>query len=366
MKHSVFPQVKEVLDALRYRPSVSIILPFSAKIALRTELQKEIKYALDKATRLLKEQYPDSLTLPVIEKLHALTQDLKIPAGKLGMALYVSPVFGNVYFLDALPPERVVVDESFEIRDLLFSQKQIQPYILFLLSSEKCKLLFCDGREFLPVKMDSPSSLDAYWSDETERVANFSDPVVYKTNQIEKFMRQMDKELIHLVQQRKYPVFLMGSRTILGLYMSITHAKPFIKGSVEGNFESASPVELQIAIRSEIRKWRKGEEASLLRQIDEAAGQRKLACGIEAVWKDAYDKKGRLLIVEKGFVAAGEHVSGGKIVYKPTGTHNDFHVSNDIVDDVMELVLKNGGDVAFTDDGVLASCGHIALINYFE
>jgi len=365
MQPSISPEVKELIQIAHYRPAVSIVVPFSPKIALRAELKKDIKYAIDEAVRQIRNQYPDSLSVPVIEKLNNLSDELIIPSDKYGLVIYASPVYSKVYFLDVLPPARIVIDESFEIRDLLFSKKQMRRYLVFLLSSEKCRLLLHDGHHLLPVKMDSHASIDAYINDETERVSNFSDPVAYKTKQVEKFIRQMDKELTQQIKDNQYPVFLMGSRTILGMFMSRTHNRNSLKGMVEGNFEKSSLSEIESALKIPVHQWKCEEESSLLKQIDEAAGQQKLAVGIEEVWKEAYEKKGRLLIVEQDYKAAGEHVSGGKIVYKPTGSQNDFQTSTDVVDDVMEMVIKNGGDVAFVDDGVLQNYGHIALVKYF-
>ena len=365
MQPSISPEVKEVIQIIHYRPAVSIVVPFSPKIALRAELKKEIKYAIDQVTRQLKSQYSDTLSSPVIQKLHKLTEELVIPEEKNGMILYASPIFSKVYFLNSLPPSRIVIDESFEIRDLLFSKKQMRQYLVFLLSSEKCRLLIKDGHHLLPVRLDSPSSIDAYVNDDTERVSNFSDPVAYKTKQVEKLIRQMDKELTNQIKENHYPVILMGSRSVLGMFMNLTHNKSNIKGTVEGNFEKASLNEIESALEAPIEKWKQEQASSLLSHIEEAASQQKLAVGIERVWKDAYDKKGKLLIVEQDYRAAGEHISGGKIVYKPTGTQNDFQISTDVVDDAMEMVIKHGGDVVFVDDGVLQQYGHIALVKYF-
>lgn len=365
MQPSISPEVKEVIQIAHYRPAVSIVVPFSPKIALRTELKKDIKYAIDQAARQLRSQYPDTLSETVIEKLNTLSEELIIPSDKYGLVIYASPVFSKVYFLDVLPPSRIVIDESFEIRDLLFSKKQMRRYLVFLLSSEKCRLLLHDGHHLLPVRMDSHASVDAYINDDTERVSNFSDPVAYKTKQVEKFIRQMDKELTQQIKDNQYPFFLMGSRTILGMFMSLTHNRNNLKGMIEGNFEKSSLPEIESALKMPVQKWKREDESSLLKQIEEAAGLHKLAVGIEEVWKEAYEKKGKLLIVEQDYRAAGEHISGGKIVYKPTGSQNDFKISTDVVDDAMEMVIKNGGDVVFVDDGVLQQYGHIALVKYF-
>lgn len=365
MKEQLSPEIKEVLNALHYRPAVSVILPFETKVGLMAELQKELKYAIDKTERQLRDQYPAELVASVMQKIKELTTDIKIPAGKKGMAIYASPVYSRLLFLDEQVPARIVIDESFEVRDLVFSKKQKQQYLLFLLSSERCKLFMGDGRELIPVKLPSPASVDAYWNDETERVANFTDPDEYKTTQVEKFIRQMDKDLLQILNSQRLPVFVMGSKTIVGLYKTITHAGSHIRGYVDGNFEEASLTQLLTALTPVYTSWKQKQQQQLLEQMEQAASEKKLAVGIQEVWQEATAKKGRILIVEKNFVAAGEHVTEGKIVYKPTSSQNDFHTSNDVVDDVIELVLQNGGDVAFTDDGVLLKFDHIALIKFY-
>jgi hypothetical protein len=365
MKEQLSPEIKEVMNALHYRPAVSVILPFETKVGLMAEVQKELKYALDKTERQLREQYPAEMVATVMHKINDLTAEIKIPAGKKGLAIFASPVFSKLMFLEEKVPARIVIDDSFEVRDLVFSKKQKQQYLLFLLSSERCKLFMGDGRELIPVKLPSPDSIDAYWNDETERVANFTDPDEYKTTQVEKFIRQMDKDLLQILNSHRLPVFVMGSKTILGLYKTITHAGIHISGFVDGNFEEASVPQLLTALTPVYNSWKLKQQQQLLEQIEQAANEKKLCCGIQDVWEEASAKKGRILVVEKNFVAAGEHVAEGKIVYKPTSGQNDFHTSNDVVDDVIELVLQNGGDVAFTDDGLLSKFDHIALIKYY-
>jgi hypothetical protein len=366
MKTNGFPEIKEVMSVPHYRPAVSVILPIKPKIGLDAEAHKDIKFATDRVERLLKDQYSEEITETIIQKINKLIGETTFPAGKKGLALYASPLFANIYFLDTDVPERIIVDESFEIRDLLFNRKEEKHFLLFVLSSERCKLFMHTGQQLMPVKLESPNSVDAYWNDETERVSNFTDPVVFKTNQVEKFIRQMDKELVQTLRTHDLPVFLMGSKTILGLYKRVTHLTSHIQGIVEGNFEESTISELMESLQPVYDQWKRQQQQGLLRQIEDAANQKKLSVGIQDVWKTAYDKKGRLLVVERNYVAAGEHVSAGKIVYKPTVAQNDFHSSNDVVDDVIEMVLQNGGDVAFTEDGFLSGFDHIALIQYYS
>ena len=366
MKTNGFPEIQEVMSVPHYRPAVSVILPIKTKIGMEAELRKEVKFATDKVERLLKEQYSMEVADSVMRKINKLIADAIFPAGKKGLALYASPLFAKIYFLDTEVSERILVNESFEIRDLLLNRKEEKHYLLFVLSSEKCKLFMHTGQQLMSVKLEAPNSIDAYWNDEVERVSNFTDPVVYKTNQVEKFIRQMDKELLYTLKSHPLPVFLMGSKTILGLYKTITHATPHLQGVVEGNFEEATIPELISSLQSVYDHWKNQQQTQLLHQIENAANQKKLSVGIQDVWKTAYEKKGRLLVVERNYVASGEHVAEGRIVYKPTVSQNDFYTSNDVVDDVIEMVLQNGGDVAFTEDGFLSDFDHIALIQFYS
>ncbi len=366
MKANGYTEIKEVMEVPHYRPAVSLILPIQTKIGIEAETQKELKFTLDKTERLLKEAYPAEVVRSVMSKINTLVAGTMIPAGKKGLAIYASPIFSKLYFLDTDVPERIIIDDSFEIRDLLLNRKEEKHYLLFVLSSEKCKLFMHTGEQLMPVKLEAPNSIDAYWNDEVERVSNFTDPVVYKTKQIEKFIRQMDKELIHVLNNHPLPVFLLGSKSILGVYNSITHASNHIKGVVDGNYEEATLNELSLAVQPVYEGWKMSKQQEMLLMVEDAASLKKLSAGIQEVWKNAYEKKGRLLLVEKNYMASGEHVSAGKIVYKPTVAQNDFHSSHDVVDDVIEMVIQNGGDVAFMDDGSLSGYDHIALIKFYS
>jgi len=62
---------------------------------------------------------------------------------------------------------------------------------------------------------------------------------------------------------------------------------------------------------------------------------------------------------------AAEHGSSDEIIYKATEPFNKFSYIKDAVDDVIEKVLENGGDVEFVDEGLLKDYHHIALILFF-
>jgi hypothetical protein len=83
------------------------------------------------------------------------------------------------------------------------------------------------------------------------------------------------------------------------------------------------------------------------------------------VWREAMHQKGRLLVVEKNYMYAAQHGSKEDIIYKTVEPYNKFSYIKDAVDDVIEKVLENGGDVEFVDESVIKDYHHIALVQYY-
>jgi len=76
MNQFITPEMREVLKALHYRPSVSIIMPFEPKINLETELHHKLKVAADKVEIELLNNYPKELSEFVIQKIRTVISNL--------------------------------------------------------------------------------------------------------------------------------------------------------------------------------------------------------------------------------------------------------------------------------------------------
>ncbi|MEO6219305.1 MAG: hypothetical protein ABIO81_02680, partial [Ginsengibacter sp.] len=86
--------------------------------------------------------------------------------------------------------------------------------------------------------------------------------------------------------------------------------------------------------------------------------------GIEDVMSAASLHKGRLLVVEKNYICPIQHGSEDNIHSCYAGNINPFYIKN-TVDEVIDKVLENGGDVEFVDDNLLQDYQRIALIQYY-
>ncbi|HEX4956801.1 MAG TPA: hypothetical protein VFV46_01380 [Lacibacter sp.] len=365
MNHAIINEIKEVMNAVHYRPAVSVILPFEPKMNLKTEVSHALKIATDKAATEILHNYPGELGRLVVHKLYTIIQNLNYNTHKKSIAIYVSPVFEKVLYLDVPVEEKIIVDESFEIRDLVYSKKQLHKYLLLVLSSNESKVYLGDTTEFVRITTTTPENVNAYLNDEPQRISNFSDMSERREIIMEKFLRYIDHSLDILLNAYPLPLFVLGTDRIAGHFKSLTKHQAAIVDYVPGNYEESTVDELKQKIAPYVEDWKKVREKDLLNHLEEAAGKRKLAAGMQEVWKEAMNHKGRLLIVEKNYMYAAEHGAEADIITKAIEPIHNFSYIKDAVDDVIEKVLQNGGDVEFVNERVLNAYQHIALILYY-
>lgn len=365
MNANISSEIREVMGAVHYRPSVSIILPFEPKMNLKTELMYSLKMAVKRVEEELQATYPGELSAIVMAKLNTLVKNLNFNTYKKSIALFVSPVFEKVLYLDVPVEEKVIVDESFEIRDLVYSKKQMHKYLVLLLSGKESRMYLGNSGDLVRIISDRPERIDAFINHVPERVANFSDVSERRDVLMKKFLYHIDHSLDIVLNAYPLPLFVVGTERILGHFKQITRHEKAIVEIIHGNYEESSPSQLKDVLQPYINDWKKVKEKDLLNRIEEAAGKKKLAVGMQAVWQDASHKKGQLLIVEKNYMFPAQHSSSDDVIEKLEAPYNRFFYIKDAVDDVMERVLDNGGDVEFVDEGLLKAYEHIALINYY-
>jgi hypothetical protein len=357
---------QQVLNVAKHLPCVSLIMPFEPKMALKSDLDHKLKLAFQKVRKQLNANYSDEQAGPVLTKLQMLIHTLDYSTYKKSIGIFVSPLVEKVYYLDIPVEEKIIIDESFEIRDLVYSKKEIHKYLVLVLSAQRSRIFLGNTVKFVRLASNMPHHVAAYKNDIPERVGNFSDPSHRKEVMLEKFLRHIDNNLEIILKAYSLPLFVMGTDRTVGHFKKITHHLKNITGYVHGNFDEASESAIWQAIAPHVADWKYVVQSDLMLRLDAARSADKLAIGINNVWKSATRGKGRLLVVEKNYMVAARYGSNQLREEETALAENITPLFlKDAVDDVIEQVLASGGDVEFVDEGLLNIYGHIALIEYY-
>lgn len=356
--------IREIIGTVHYRPAVTLVLPFQPRIALRTEIDHSLKVAIDKVERELHKNYPEDLASVVLNRLRKMARELRYDTDKKTIVLFASPLFEKTVHLDIPLEEKIIIDESFEIRDLLYDRKAADKYLVLVLGGKDCSMFLGTNSELTRVKLNIPESVYAYINEIPEKVANFSDTAERREVVMEKYYQHIDHALEEMLNSYKVPVFVLGTDRQVGHYRTITRNAKSIFEFVPGNFEGANIPSIQNKLGPVLQNLKSSKQQQLLKKIDEAAGSGRLVYGINNVWKEATGNKGRLLVVEKDYMVAARQ-GGSPDWIEAVEDDGGLTTIRDAVDDVMEKVLESGGDVEFVDQDVLKDFGHIALIKYY-
>ncbi|HTR31552.1 MAG TPA: hypothetical protein VMH27_19905 [Puia sp.] len=365
MKVHLSREEQEVAGATSYQPEVSVILPFDPVMSLKTELHYQLKIAVEKVESQLLANYPKEKAMPVINKLKALAQNLAIDTSKKGLAIFVSPILEKVFYLDFPVNEKIIVGESFEIRDLIYCKKELIQYLVLQLSGKSSKIYLDNGTKFILLKSGLPQDVHAYERDMPEKVGKYSDPEEHKEILLDNFLHHCDQGLTLILKSFPLPVFVTGPERVLGHFKKMTRNTKSLVEFIPGNYLDTSEAEFRAVIQPYIKDQQAIREKAALLQIDQALGERKLEFGIRQVWQAATHKNCRLLVVEKDFMYSAHQGSQPDSIYEEDLSLNNPFYIKDAVDVVMEKVLAAGGDVEFVSNGALKDYGGIALIRYF-
>jgi Bacterial archaeo-eukaryotic release factor family 3 len=95
-------------------------------------------------------------------------------------------------------------------------------------------------------------------------------------------------------------------------------------------------------------------------RLNEAVSVNRHASGIDQVWRAAYEKRCQTLLVETGFEHPADLAPQGDRLLPYSG--RGAAALDDAVDEVIEKVLADGGEVFFYEPGVLDLHQQIAAV----
>jgi hypothetical protein len=346
-----------VLAAVKNQPCISVIIPFNPKMISKNDLAAALKNVYKQVKENLYNNYTDKASNELLDKLRQVIGNLDYTTHKKSIALYVSPVVEQVYYLDIDVHEKVIVDTSFEIRDIVHNKKDDHEFLLLSISSKHENIYVGNS---INLRKIVSNNIEHVQRDLPGVVANFTDANKVKETRLKKFLHYIDNGLPLIFKAYSLPLFVAGTEKTLGYFRRITKHQAQIAGFINGNFDNVTEAELRKLFALQLRNWKLVKENYLRNRIKIAQNNLQLATGIHDVWIYANRRYKQLLIVEKDFYCPAFVTAKGETIFSKGNEQNEV-IAKDAVDDVIEKVLQNGGDVEFIDD--LKDYNRIALID---
>lgn len=294
------------------------------------------------------------------DRLEQLTADLDFAHARDGIGVFLDQSGGEVVHFSFPVESKVIVDRSFEIRDVLYGVSRLVPYYALVLGKEDARLYHGVGDYLVRVsdRMDlSPEERiydDPHGAWKFTKTRNDNDPW-------HAFLNHLDALLGQYLHRRQAPFIVLGPEADINYFANHTGHKEHLAGRVSGSFDHMADERIFPEVEPLVDELARRRVQEVMEDIDHRAGAGGRAQGLQDIWPLAQAGRVQTLVLERNFHKPGYSTPDGMaLFYDQTDAAPVFH--KDAMDDLAEKVLDMQGEVVFAEAGSMEPYGHVAAL----
>lgn len=330
----------EDLQRRQAYPSVTILLNCTPGVPMTDTELAAAERLVDHAARRLDSEVDEAVRSTVIDRLTLLLAEHADAPATAAIALCASPEYSAAVRLGRPVRERVVIDDTFATRDLVADLNRTALFRVVTVSDRTARLLVGDRQRLVEARnatwpMSRPDDMSAgTWT------------------------REVTRQLRAEQANHPLPTVVAGVERSVRATI-VPDVLPTI-GLIPGNHDRSGWVDLHHAAWPLVADWLRADRQRAVERLDRARSARRYAGGIDEVWSLANDGRVELLLVEESYTLPAR--IGAHAQLEPADDPDSPDVVDDIVDDTIEVVLRNGGSAVIVGDDDLSEHRGIAAV----
>ena len=344
----VTPAAVIALQSLRAYPSVSLLASTRPGRAMHRDDFATLRTLAQQAhQRLAAERLP--AVHPVLQQLDSMVAvAAERPTGR-AVAIFVSAEHSSRVDLSIPVVDRCVIDPTFATRDLVRALHRTPRHAVLLLSTDKARLLHGSGVTLAP----APGGAFPLHR-RTDRSNG------HRPERLAEFLRRTDRALVAALRLHPMPLVLVAAEPTASSFRRLSRCTERLAGTVRGNHLTTSADKLVELIAPVLHDYLHGRGREALDLIEDRASEGRVRRDIHAAWLAARWERPELLAVEEDYFYPARLDSDGDILI-PAQDVDHPDVIDDIVDELIEIVLRRGGWIALLPADQLPADTHLAL-----
>lgn len=347
-------------------PAISILMPTHRTFPDRQQDPIVLKNLIKDVEQRLPEQMDKSEANAIIEAIHAEAETLDHNYNLDSLALFAGSDGVKAVRFPFAVKERAVIDHNFATRDLVRAISDKVQYLVLVLAKSEARLVegFDDRpvREFdgdvenkrnhqFPVRNDQAF-------DGGSRTDTPSDDAYLR-----EFFNRVDKSLQEIQgdpARERQKVILLGDAQNIGVFKTVSDRPADIVAEVvtAGDLH-ADPAVIIEHVQDAVAGLRKTREDEAMAHIGQARSANQLYTDLSKIYRLASEGNAARLFVQRGYIQPG--VVDGENFTIETRDEGGEGVMDDVVDELIETVMANGGEAIFLDAETLGDNGKVLL-----
>lgn len=311
----------------------------------------------------------------IVSALNELYRKINFSNSNSGVGLFVSPDVKKIIKLPLPVTKKILVNEVFDLRELLYVENYSQPYHLLDISKNEYHLFrgkmdrleeICD--ENFPIKLvddfeyarPSRSTSNAGYA----HTKGFEkDKSILQKLRTKKGLQRAGKSLTRYLASKKAPLIVCGLSENISIFKMAIHSLDNVIFSMGDNYRHTSLHDLEVFAWTTMRSFFDEKKLESFHELKEKVNTRMAEYGIDKVWKATVDGRALKLLVEKDYELPA-WVTGDNEIHLQRPNHM-YGRSTDAVMETITTVLEKGGDVIVVENDLLKEFKRIATINRY-
>src|SRR5215510_7202489 len=349
------------LQGRRDYPSLSLLAPTHRTHPANRKDRIVVKNLVGEGLDRLQGEFKKRDVAGLVHNLKMLVDRVDWKHSLEGLALFASRNVATAIQLPFRPRARVVIDETFATRDLVYSLNRSARYRVLVLT-EKPTRLFDATTNVLTEYAAKPFPMVHTGPGGASRLPGGQgiNRSAVRDDAHRQFFRKVDDALAAVQKDDHLPLVLVGVDRHIAFYQEVTKDPDAIVGVVAGSHDDPNPAALGRLVWPVFKSGATLTRTRALARLHQAVSANRHASGIDQVWRAAFEKRCQTLLVETDFEYPADLSPQGDRLLPYSG--RGAAALDDAVDEVIERVIANGGDVFFYDPGVLDLHQRIAAV----
>lgn len=348
---------------------ISVIVPLYKQLPERNQNKLAIKNAVNEAKNILQAGFSDGNISGLIRKLDELQTPETFAGAAEGVGFFVGEEVGKTILFPFEVKKKVVVDNSFEVRDVIFTKNRMPRYYVLALSNNKTRFFISQQlgieeviNESFPLSYEEQFQYPARQKPKVSGNYGSEESTIQEERQ-KGFYRHLDKLLAPYFKRESRPVILLGVSDQQAVFKKTSRYSNNIAAGLNGNFDHLSGPEVFRKIWPEVTRLLEKKDDEVISKLERLSSVGKTITGVEQIWKEAGNMTGKTLVVEKDFSQSAYVDRKIKTLSLKKGKGQDWQKIHDVVDDIIELTIGGHGEVIFVENGRLGRFQKIALMS---
>lgn len=349
--------MKDILKELHQESGEACVTITARTHRTRPDFEKDpilLKNLIKEAEQRLTNEFSGEIAKDRIEKLHKLSSSIDHSQNKEGMILAVNANIARVYQIPVAVENRVVINHNFATRDLVRASHEQATYYILALSRRQARLIVANN-----------NLLDREISDHFPIINDIIEDDVHKLTMaqgtdilIEEFFNKVDKSVQRVIHENPAPLVLATEERNYDHYTKVTDRPNVIIGHLKQNRDKKDAGEVVREAWPIVKEHLNVKNEQRLQELTEAVNHQRYLSDLTDIWRAVNDGRGKTVFVKRGFFQPAQIDNGSVVlVDSPKGKN----VVDDIVDEIIERNLRNGGDAVFLSENELSDFQGLAL-----